>query len=224
MSALRNPATGPEGLGGPPPGQPEKRAAMRLTLLIRTAKLVNTHGEFLCIIRDVSDAGVKLRLFHPLPLAGGALLELANGDRYAIENVWQRGSEAGFRFDKRIDLRAFIAESGRHPKRALRLRLTCPGAIVCDGEVHEAIIRDISRQGMRIETATPLALDQRVIVHAPGLPDIDAVVRWRNRPDFGLALRHIFSFRDLAISVARLQLPGTVPSDLPEGPAGQRRG
>lgn len=202
----------------------EKRQGMRLTLLIRTAKLINRHGEFLCVIRDVSDKGVKLRLFHPIPLQNGALLELANGDRYAIGVIWQTGLEAGFRFEEPIDLRAFIAETGQHPKRQLRLALTCLGGILANDVVHEATIRNISRQGMQIETSASLALDQRIIVQAPGLPDIDAIVRWRSRPDFGLALRHIFSFRDLANTVAKLQLPCSVLSQTPPDPTAQGRG
>ena len=43
------------------------RGAQRFTLLIRTAKLVCESGEYLCVIRDVSSTGVRLRLFHDLP-------------------------------------------------------------------------------------------------------------------------------------------------------------
>ena len=45
----------------------DMRGAQRFTLLIRTAKLVSETGEFLCIIRDVSATGLRLRLFHDLP-------------------------------------------------------------------------------------------------------------------------------------------------------------
>lgn len=182
------------------------RSDMRLALLIRTAKLTCRFGEFLCIIRDVSQGGVKLRLFHALPEGVPLHLELANGDSFAIEHVWQKDDEAGFRFRESIDIKKFIAESGRHPKRPLRLQLTCPATVHFDGKVYDATIRDVSRQGARIETLAPLALEQKVVLSSGQLPELEGTVRWRRNPDFGLALQHIFSFRELATTVARMQL------------------
>ena len=50
-------------------GEParEQRTAPRFTLLIRTAKLLSSSGEYLCVIRDVSSEGIKVRTFHQLP-------------------------------------------------------------------------------------------------------------------------------------------------------------
>ena len=46
----------------------DKRGAARVTLLIRAAKIVHPGGEFLCVVHTVSETGVRLRLFHPLPV------------------------------------------------------------------------------------------------------------------------------------------------------------
>src|SRR5690606_20786923 len=55
----------------------DMREAPRFALLIRSAKLICDSGEYLCIIRDVSETGVRLRLFHPLPPDQLLTLELA---------------------------------------------------------------------------------------------------------------------------------------------------
>src|SRR5690606_6832932 len=67
----------------------EQRRAPRFTLLIRSAKLTSPYGEFLCIVRDVSETGVSVRLFHPLPADVPLTLELPNGDRHPLERVWE---------------------------------------------------------------------------------------------------------------------------------------
>ena len=204
--------------------RPDQRNDMRLALLIRTAKLTCAAGQFLCIIRDVSHGGVKLRLFHALPQGKAMRLELANGDSFAIEQVWSKNTEAGFRFKDAIDIKKFIAESGRHPKRALRLDLTCEATLHFNGMVYDATVRNISRQGALIETTAPLALEQKVVLSSAQLPALEGTVRWRRNPEFGLALHHIFSFRELAQTVARMQLDQPTPQRLPAtGRAGEAR-
>src|SRR5688500_14235974 len=76
----------------------EDRAAPRFTLLIRAAKLIAPPGEFICVIRDVSETGISLRGFHVLPAEEPLALELQTGEQLALEPVWARGLEAGFRF------------------------------------------------------------------------------------------------------------------------------
>ncbi|MGE0284318.1 MAG: PilZ domain-containing protein, partial [Rhizobiaceae bacterium] len=99
------------------------RGAQRFTLLIRTAKLVCESGEFLCVIRDVSETGLRLKLFHHLPQDRHLALELANGEVYFVEKVWERDGHAGFRFAAPIDVQGFIAEVSPFPRRQVRLRM-----------------------------------------------------------------------------------------------------
>ena len=47
----------------------DQRAAPRFTLLIRAAKLVSAQGEFVCVIRDVSETGVSVRRLQGLRAA-----------------------------------------------------------------------------------------------------------------------------------------------------------
>ena len=102
----------------------EQRAAPRFTLLIRAAKLVCAAGEFVCVIRDVSETGVSVRLFHKLPALDDFELHMPAGAVYTITKVWQRGHEAGFRFATAVSVESLINEAGHYPKRGLRLALS----------------------------------------------------------------------------------------------------
>lgn len=182
----------------------ELRGAQRLTLMLRVAKIVGEDGELPCIIRDVSMTGVRLRLFHPLAAETRLALELGNGDFYFIEKVWERDDEAGFRFAAEIDVAAFIAEASPHPRRQVRLRTYIPAVLASRGSIHDAILRDLSQNGARIEIAGALDFDQRLRLDAPGLPSIDARVRWCSHPDYGVVFEGGFRLDDFARLVAAL--------------------
>ncbi|WP_324761533.1 PilZ domain-containing protein [Porphyrobacter sp. TH134] len=98
----------------PAPGTPEsdQRAAPRFTLLIRAAKLVSAQGEFVCVIRDVSETGVSVRLFHALPGCKDFALHMPAGAVYEITAMWQRNNRPvakvgirGFPFGVKSDSR-----------------------------------------------------------------------------------------------------------------------
>src|SRR3546814_17509985 len=82
----------------------ELRSAPRFRLLIRAAKLITAHGEFVCVLRDISSTGVSVKLFHALPDCKTVELELQCGDTHEMERSWIRGREAGFEFTGSVNI------------------------------------------------------------------------------------------------------------------------
>jgi hypothetical protein len=194
--------------------QPDLRDATRATLLIRSAKLICQSGEYVCLVRDVSAHGVRLRLFHALPPETYYFLAMANGEIYPVENRWSQpdpaggqagGGQAGFRFVQPIDVNAFIEEAGDYPRRPIRLSLECHGQLFSEGRGTPMVLRNISQGGTRIETTTWLALHQTVRLAIDGLPERFGQVRWRNRYDHGLAFDQAFRLDELAAHAKLLQ-------------------
>jgi hypothetical protein len=202
MEDVRN---NPGPVGPAEPSVEELRTAPRFTLLIRSAKLVCDSGEYLCVIRDVSASGVRLRLFHPLPPHERFELELATGDRFELDRVWEAKDHAGFRFADGINVQQFIAEASPYRKRSLRLRLDFPAEITTDAGTAAASVRDLSREGARIETTLPLAIRQKVKLAATALPALTGTVCWRSSSAYGLVFQQVFTFEELAKLAARLQ-------------------
>lgn len=185
----------------------EQRAAPRFTALIRSAKLVCGQGEFVCVVRDVSMTGVRLRCFHTVPRDASMALELQNGELIDIMPVRQEGCEASFRFVRDMAIDRLIGESELYPRRLLRLNLAIPLTLrTLTGRV-PAVTQNLSQQGCRVECAVPLALAQPVIVESASLPGIRAKVRWRHDGACGLVFDDTFSLKDFAIHAARLQCP-----------------
>ena len=188
-------------------GACEDRAAPRFTLLIRAAKLVSPSGEYVAVIRDVSESGISLRGFHTLPAGEPLALELQTGERHAIERVWARGHEAGYRFTGDVDIVRLIAEAGRYPKRQLRLNVAFGIDLAFLGRNVPAEVVNISQQGARIACTERLAIAQPLRIVSDFLPEVRARVRWRKDQNYGLAFDDTFSLNQLAIFAARAQEP-----------------
>lgn len=185
------------------------RSAERFKLMMRTAKLVSSVGETLCVIRDVSATGVRLRLFHDLTDDGRFTLELANGDRFDMDKMWAANSEAGFRFVEDIDVAKFLTEDSPYPKRQIRLRTRLHAIINCGNVSSTAIIKNISQQGAGIEISRHLAMTQRVRLDVEGLPTVYASVRWRSHPNYGLAFENVFKMDEFARLIWAIHLRGS---------------
>ena len=188
-----------------PPEIGDQRGAKRAALMIRSAKLICESGEYVCLVRDVSTTGIKLRLFHKMPPETFVFLELGNGEIHAMENKWSHGEEAGFRFVAPVDVDSFINEPSRYPRRQLRLRIDAPGQLLTEGRWMPVKLRDLSQSGARIETTHWLALNQPVRLQLEGMPERIGQVRWRNRYDHGVAFQNVLRLDDLARQAKMLQ-------------------
>lgn len=186
----------------------EKRAAPRYISLIRAAKLILPQGEFVCVIRDVSQVGVKIKTFHSLPAIGAdARLELQNGERFKVAVIRVEQGEASFAFSQPVEVDRLIREHWAYPKRQLRLSATLPVAISTPMGEWSGIVSNISQQGARITSDAKLARDQMVRIAAAPLPELQAKVRWRRDGDFGLVFENTFRLAEFAQLAARLQCP-----------------
>ena len=183
----------------------DQRNAPRFMLLIRAAKLTGADVEFLCVVRDASETGVSVRLFHPLPAGIDLTLELPNGDRHALERVWEGEGKAGFRFCQPVELERIVEGHSLYPKRPVRLRLDLPCWLMMGERRVRATLGNLSQQGALISTDERLSLAQRVRLEIDGLPDIAGRVRWRHRDSYGLSFEDTFQFAELAALVFDLQ-------------------
>ena len=189
----------------------EQRTAPRFTLLIRAAKLVSAQGEFVCVIRDVSETGVSVRLFHALPGCKAFALHMPAGAIYEIAQVWYRGNEAGFAFAQNVEVATLVTEASEYPKRGLRLGLCFPVTVAMLAGRFDATIENLSQQGARLTCDHLLAIDQSVRIEMPGtagrLREVRAKVRWRRDNNYGVVFDDTFTLGDFARLAAQLQAP-----------------
>ena len=189
----------------------DQRDAPRFTLLIRAAKLVSPNGEFVCVIRDVSETGVSVRLFHDLPSGSPLELHMPGGGVYELAPVWERKNEAGFEFAQPVDVPRLINEASEYPKRGLRLDLVFPVRISTLTQRSEGLVANFSQQGARFECDGLFAIDQSLRIEAlegiPEFSEVRAKVRWRRDHDYGVVFDDTFTLGDFARLAARIQSP-----------------
>ena len=182
----------------------EERREPRYTLLLRQAKLRSRDAEFLCVIRDVSISGLRIRTFHPLPADSRFAIELREGCPYPIEKVWEQDGEAGFRFRNAVALDDLLRDDERYPRLPMRVTTDMPIALTSDGQSGKAHLTNLSQQGARLETDRFLARGQLIRLEAQDLPMLHAKVRWRRDFTHGVVFEETFAFRDFAYLLARL--------------------
>jgi hypothetical protein len=185
----------------------DQRGAPRFIALIRAAKLICDGHEFVCVVRDVSTTGVRLRCFHPIPRGAAIALELQNGDILPLGRVREEEYEASFRFLGEVSIERLLQETASYPRRPLRLNMRIPLTLRTMAGPLAAVTQNISQQGCRVECAIPLALSQSVVVQSTLLPGIRAKVRWRRGNACGLVFDDTLSLKDFAVHAARVQCP-----------------
>ncbi len=195
------------------------RGAPRFALIMRVAKLVIDGREQFCVIRDVSETGLKVKVFGPLSRDAELAVELANGDRHAAQCVWIAGDHAGLKFAEPIAIARLLDEAkGTGQRHRVRLRIALDGILHAGGEVVPVAFRDISQQGAAIDSEKWLLLNQLVKIETTVLPVIYAKVRWRDHPRYGLIFEQTFRLEELAQLCADLPAPHHAAPDR----AGQR--
>jgi hypothetical protein len=187
------------------PAFEELREAPRFSLVMRTAKLLCETGEYVCVVRDISATGTKLRLFHAIPPDTHLYLELANGQRYAMQRMWQDGDHAGFRFSSPIAVAEFVEETSAHPRRPLRLRLQRSCLVTADGRDWRAMLANMSQQGACIEAGGEIPVGQQLRLEVPGIPLRFGHVCWRRKHAHGLVFQQSFRLDELARYAFELQ-------------------
>ncbi|HSG35560.1 MAG TPA: PilZ domain-containing protein [Sphingomonadaceae bacterium] len=182
----------------------DRRASPRFTLLIQTAKLISHHGEFLCIVRDASEEGVRVRHFGFLPPDEYIEFQLANGEKFTVQLVWQNEEYAGLKFNNDVRLDRIVKLSnGNLPKRQLRLETQLQGSLRFSDINCDVTIRNLSQQGACIESEEVLAVHQLVRIEAEDLEPIFAKVRWRKANIYGLVFEETLGLARLAEIVAQ---------------------
>lgn len=183
----------------------DRRSAPRVTVLIRPGKLIADGREFLCVVRDVSEGGVKVRLFHLLPSHRQLEIEFDNGERFALKMVWQTGDLAGFSFVDEVDVGLLVArQADSRPRRQPRLAVEVEGVLCSSGVRIPVVLRDISQRGASIDCANWLMIDELVRIESDLLPTLHAKVRWRRPPRYGLVFEQTFRIEELARACAEL--------------------
>lgn len=186
-------------------GGTETHYSQRAAMVLRRAKLVCETGEYLCLIRDVSELGIGLGFLHDVPPEPRTLLQLANDLTYPVERVWTGQRQAGYRFGGEITLDDFLRERAPHTVRPLRL--TIPGIVrLREGrKVMDARLVDLSCEGAKIASPAEFRIGSLMTFDLDGLPPQLAQIRWSEGGRHGIRFQQPVETEELALCAMHLQ-------------------
>ena len=154
-----------------------------------------------CAIRRISALGATLRGEVTIAPGGEVAVELANGTRPQGRVDWVSGGEAGVIFRQPIDMIALINRnliSQPTERRAMpRVELRCRVHLKWGSNVAEAMLRNISAQGLQLEGADLPARGTFVSVFLEGLNVPPGEIVWTKGSLAGVELLEDLSWTSI---------------------------
>ncbi|WP_328592387.1 PilZ domain-containing protein [Flavisphingopyxis soli] len=197
MSAIRH-----ESYGQPPPGNDgvgEDRAAPRFRTLLQSARLIGEKSQSLCIVRDVSETGMKVRLFGTVAVDDRVCVEFKGGRTVFASVKWIEDRFAGLAFETPIDLqKIFDTAQPEYSYRAPRLEIDATATVTFGRAKLPMTILDISTSGIKLLGGDALIRGEDVTIDIEGLVRSNAVVKWKASDLVGLELEHPIPVERLA--------------------------
>ena len=168
----------------------ERRKEVRYTLILRAGVIEQQHRSSFCLVKNISNAGVQVKLYAPLDVESHVTLRVADEPPLGGSVAWIQDRTAGIHFHNELDptvlLRVRQKLRANRRRSVPRLNLVASAILRTRGRTLRAIVRDISSLGARIEIDATLCAGDRAIVEFADLPSIETFVRWSHEREAGL--------------------------------------
>lgn len=180
----------------------ERRKGHRHITVLQVAKLVTGRCEELCIVRDISDGGLKAEIYCPLAVGESVEVQFKSGEQVRGHVAWIEDRQAGIAFDQPIEAERLLVrrehDAEGHPIRAPRLKVDMPGMLRVHGEQVCVRVTDISLDGCRVQSDLILKPGTGCEISLPGLGYRLAAIRWFRDNQAGVRLDERLSYQDFA--------------------------
>jgi hypothetical protein len=180
----------------------ERRRATRHTTVFQVAKLCTGRSQELCILRDISDTGLRAEIYCAAEIGEHVVLEMRTGHRVSGTVVWVREPSIGVQFDSPISVPEVLAHCSFDDRiarmRPPRIDVTMPGLLLSGRQLIDVEIRNISQAGMKIASSEPILAGSDVTVRLAGIGQRGAKVRWFRDGEAGLQLLQALTYAEFA--------------------------
>lgn len=171
----------------------DRRAHERPTMVFRVGLLEIDGKSTFCLLRNISPNGAQVKLYSAV--SEGSDVSLCVGDEQAVDGqvAWVRQGLAGITFKQPLDattlLRVKQMEAPQRRRTSPRASASGSAILRTGGQTFSAKLIDISTSGAKILTARPIEAGGPAVLALPGLPSLQAFVRWTHGQDTGLVFQ-----------------------------------
>jgi PilZ domain-containing protein len=191
----------------------ERRKEARFTMILRVGVLEQNGKSSLCLVKNISTSGVKLKCYARPVVDAEASIRVADEPPLRGRLVWIDNDIVGMSFAEELDAAALLrVQQKLRPNRRRttpRVDVAASACLRTGGRIYHAAVCDISSVGARIKTITSLKPGDRAIVTLSGLPSLESYVRWSDGNEAGLAFETPIPMQILANWIdGRISLTG----------------
>lgn len=175
-----------------PPAEPLNERPERFLSLLRVGTLVIGERRELCMIRNISAAGMMIRVYSTVPIGTKAAVELKQGEPVEGTVAWAKDGALGLAFAEPIDVIDLISPPGDGPPpRMPRIELDAIAWVREGASVRRTRLFNVSQGGICVSSPVALTPEAEVIVTLNGLPPAPASVRWRDGDRYGITFHRV---------------------------------
>ena len=173
--------------------------ARRLTTL-RVGTMTLRGQRELCLIRNVSEGGLRAHIYSPVEIGEKVLVELKTDQQTSGTVSWIEGGLIGVQFDEAVDVEELLAshlQDSARQARMPRVDVDKLGELRIGSRLYPINTRDMSQGGVRIEIDHPLEVGERVVLTLEKFRPIEGTVRWYETGTGGIAFNQVIPFHEL---------------------------
>lgn len=192
----------------------ERRRLPRQATVMRVATIHGPTGTELCIVRNISAAGLQARVYRRRQPGDVIDIEFKEGQVLRGTIVWARDYRIGVEFLGTANLEDLLTsrwsgEGMLARPRPIRLEVNRPGILRAESRLLPVRVRNVSQGGAKLQLTEPVP-HRNVVLSLPELPVLDGVIKWQSDEMAGMAFNE-----PLAVSV----LAGWIEDRQPAGTA-----
>ena len=189
-----------------PGAMADRRQSDRHITLLRVGSLMVCGRRELCLIRNISDGGMLIRVYSDIPVGSRVSIELKHGEAVWGTTLWTKRDLVGVSFDDPINMMSLITTPPNSLRpRMPRLEVGCTVWIREGSVVHRSRTANISQGGLRVETPDGLPVGAQVTVTLPGLPPEQGIVRWIVGEACGVTFNRLLALPQLVAWIGEQQ-------------------
>lgn len=173
--------------GGSADRRAEKRVDRRFRQQSRQITLRIDDREYPFVLCNLSAMGASGRCTIPLEPPQRIVAVFENGAEFPGVVRWARTGLNGIAFARRLPHQLIVPEQRIQRQRERRIAVVRPALVIAGDTVRRAMIRNVSIDGIQIQTMGPLKPGQTVKVQA-GRFEATGQVRWAEGDRAGLRL------------------------------------
>lgn len=176
----------------------DRRDGKRHMTLFRVGAIMIGDQRELCLIKNISAGGMKVRVYCDVAVETPIRIELKCGEPICGKVTWVNGDNMGVCFDEPIDVLDILATNEHGPRpRMPRIEIDCPVTLYDEGQRLEARAIDISQGGLKVVCADPLHSDADIAVALPGMAPEAGVVKWLGDDCAGITFNRLLPLATL---------------------------